>query len=49
MAGIPVGKFTMGCMKDRDVEGNCAESETPAHEVSIARPFAMGKHEVTFL
>lgn len=50
MADIPAGKFTMGCVKDRDdVEGNCAESETPAHEVTLAQPFAMGKHEVTFL
>ena len=51
MVDIPPGKFTMGCKPGRDdVERECLEkNETPAREVTIARSFAMGKHEVTFL
>jgi len=51
MVDIPAGTFTMGCVAKRDdgVEGGCNEIEKPAHEVTINQPFAMGKHEVTFL
>ncbi len=39
MVVLPAGNFTMGSSKGGD--------EGPAHSVSIARPFAMGKFEVT--
>ncbi|HJO72516.1 MAG: SUMF1/EgtB/PvdO family nonheme iron enzyme [Rhodospirillales bacterium] len=41
MVVIPAGTFIMG----RD---NRHKYERPAHKVTIARPFAMGKYEVTF-
>jgi formylglycine-generating enzyme required for sulfatase activity len=37
---IPEGKFTMGSVAGSD-------SERPAHEVTIARPFYIGRYEVT--
>ncbi|MBU0655215.1 MAG: formylglycine-generating enzyme family protein [Gammaproteobacteria bacterium] len=54
---IPPGKFTMGCVEGRDnVEGveKCDEKvgyggEVPAHEVTLTRPFQLGKYEVTFM
>jgi hypothetical protein len=54
---IPPGKFTMGCVDGRDnVDGvgKCSEdalakSGTPAHEVTLTRPFQLGKYEVTFM
>lgn len=54
MVVIPKGEFTMGCVEGRDdgrddVESRCADDEKPTHKVTIARPFTMGKHEVTFL
>ncbi len=50
MVGIPKGEFTMGCLEGRDdVESECTDDEKPPHKVTIARPFTMGKHEVTFL
>jgi formylglycine-generating enzyme required for sulfatase activity len=45
MVVVLAGKFTMGSPegeKDRE------ESESPQHEVTIAKPFAVGKTEVTF-
>lgn len=45
MVRIPAGDFTMGSPpeeEDRD------ENEGPQHAVNIARPFAIGKFEVTF-
>jgi formylglycine-generating enzyme required for sulfatase activity len=45
MVVLPAGSFVMGSPKaepDRSVD------EGPQHEVTIARPFAVGKHEVTF-
>jgi formylglycine-generating enzyme required for sulfatase activity len=45
MIVVPAGKFIMGSPKDEsDREG----SERPQHEVTIARPFAVSKFEVTF-
>jgi formylglycine-generating enzyme required for sulfatase activity len=41
MVVVPAGKFMMGS-DDGD------EDEKPAHEVVIAKPFAVGKFEVTF-
>jgi formylglycine-generating enzyme required for sulfatase activity len=43
MVVVPAGSFLMG-----SPEGEGAEDERPQHEVSIARPFAVGKYEVTF-
>lgn len=41
MVELPAGRFTMG-QADGDSD------ERPAHEVTIGRPFAIGKFEVTF-
>ena len=47
MVEIPTGSFTMGCKKGRDdVEGNCLDSEKPAHQVTL-KAFLMSKFEVT--
>jgi formylglycine-generating enzyme required for sulfatase activity len=40
MVVVPAGKFSMGSEASSD--------ETPVHEVALARPFAVGKFEVTF-
>lgn len=42
---LPAGKFMMGSPNTE--EGRTAD-ESPIHPVTIARPFAMGKTEVTF-
>ena len=44
MVVIPAGKFRMGDLSGRGYRSN----EKPVHDVRIARPFAMGKYEVTF-
>ena len=44
MVVIPAGRFWMGCERD----GAFSEYEQPAHEVTIARRFALSKHETTF-
>ncbi|MDE2977987.1 MAG: formylglycine-generating enzyme family protein [Acidobacteriota bacterium] len=41
---IPAGSFRMGCVSGVDCRGD----ETPVHEVTIPRPFAVSKYEVTF-
>ena len=43
MVVIPHGNFRMGCVSGRD----CQDREMPVHEVSISRPFALAKHEIT--
>jgi formylglycine-generating enzyme required for sulfatase activity len=43
MVVVPAGSFTMG---SPEAEGMAAEH--PAHDVVIAKPFAIGKYEVTF-
>ncbi|KAF0220800.1 MAG: protein 3-oxoalanine-proteinrating enzyme family [Geobacteraceae bacterium] len=43
MMVIPAGRFKMGA-----VHGGGDSDEKPVHVVTIARPFAMGKFEVTF-
>ena len=44
MTVIPAGTFRMGC-----VSGNaCQGSEQPVRAVTIASPFSMSKHEVSF-
>jgi formylglycine-generating enzyme required for sulfatase activity len=45
MVALPAGKFTMG---SPDSEAGRQENEGPLHEVTFARPFAIGKYEVTF-
>ena len=40
---IPAGTFRMGCVSGRD----CDDAERPVHEVTISRPFALSKYEVT--
>jgi formylglycine-generating enzyme required for sulfatase activity len=45
MAVLPPGGFTMGSPSD---EIGRAADEGPAHRVDIARPFAIGRYEVTF-
>jgi formylglycine-generating enzyme required for sulfatase activity len=41
---IPAGKFLMGCSAE---DPECNADEKPAHQVSITRPFEMGKYQVT--
>ena len=43
MVMIPAGSFRMG-----DIQGVGGKDELEVHEVRIARPFAMGRYEVTF-
>jgi formylglycine-generating enzyme required for sulfatase activity len=45
MIVVPAGKFMMG---SPSTEEDRAEVEGPQHEVTIARPFAVSKFEVTF-
>ncbi|MCY3017500.1 MAG: SUMF1/EgtB/PvdO family nonheme iron enzyme [Planctomycetota bacterium] len=42
---VPAGKFVMGTMTERD-HGHQSR-QGPAHEVTISKPFYMGKYEVT--
>ena len=45
MIAIPPGRFVMGAPKSEEGSG---DDERPQHEVTIAYPFAMGQHAVTF-
>ena len=45
MVTIAPGSYRMGCVSGR----HCEDDETPVHRVNIERPFAMSKHEVTFV
>ena len=45
MVVIPAGRFRMGCLSNDE---DCFGSEKPVHEVTIATPFALSAHEVTF-
>ncbi len=45
MVVIPTGRFQMGCLSNDD---DCLSDEQPVHPVTIARPFAVSVHEVTF-
>jgi formylglycine-generating enzyme required for sulfatase activity len=45
MVVIPAGSFLMGSAKDAKLR---APNEWPQHQVTISRPFAVGKYEVTF-
>ena len=44
MIVVPAGSFRMGCL----AANGCAAPETPVRVVSIATPFSISKHEVTF-
>ena len=44
MVVIPAGTFRMGCEAGRE----CVSREQPVHAVTIGRPFALSKYEVTF-
>ena len=46
MVMIPAGRFKMG---SPEAEASRDSDEGPAHEVTIPRPFAVGKFEVTFV
>ena len=41
---IAAGTFQMGCSSEAE---DCAGDEKPRHEVTISRPFYLGKYEVT--
>ena len=45
MVVVPAGRFNMGSTSDERDRG---DSEGPLHEVTIRKPFAVGKFEVTF-
>ena len=45
MVVIPGGSFRMGCLSN---DSDCLDDEKPVHPVTIARPFAVSVHEVTF-
>ena len=45
MAVVPAGSFTMGSPSD---EKGRWDNEGPQHRVRIAKPFAVGRYEVTF-
>jgi formylglycine-generating enzyme required for sulfatase activity len=45
MIVVPAGKFTMGSPEN---EADLNASERPQHEVTIAKPFAVSKFELTF-
>jgi formylglycine-generating enzyme required for sulfatase activity len=45
MVVIPAGSFTMGSPDDEELR---TDDEGPQHPVTIAKPFALGKYEVTF-
>lgn len=44
MIVVPAGRFTMGSLNDRFRD----RDQTPSREVTIARPFAVGRFEITF-
>ena len=44
MVVIPSGSFRMGCVSGQ----GCNDDAKPVHDVRIAQPFALSKHEVTF-
>ena len=45
MIVVPAGKFTMG---SPETEKDRSKDEGPQHEVTIAKPFAVGRTDVTF-
>ena len=45
MVVVPAGEFMMGSSAGEEGRQNC---ESPVHRVTIEKPFAVGKYEVTF-
>ena len=43
MVVLPKGRFQMG-----DIDGNGDDNEYPVHQVTISKPFALSRYEVTF-
>ena len=43
MVIVPAGNFKMG-----DIQGKDGDAEKPVHSVSIPKPFAMGRYQITF-
>jgi formylglycine-generating enzyme required for sulfatase activity len=48
MVVVPSGQFTMGASAADIEAGDAPKSSAPARSVTISRPFAVGKFEVTF-
>ena len=48
MVVLPAGEFLMGSPSSEISQQEAFENEAPQHKVSISRPFAIGKYEVTF-
>jgi formylglycine-generating enzyme required for sulfatase activity len=49
MVDIQPGSFTMGCLPGRDdVEGASCDERDRAHPVTLSKPFALGRYEITF-
>jgi formylglycine-generating enzyme required for sulfatase activity len=49
MVVVPAGKFTMGSpVGSPDTEEHFKKLERPQHEVTFAKPFAVGRFDVTF-
>lgn len=44
MVVIPAGSFEMGCVSGEE----CYDDELPVHTVTISRPFAVSRYEITF-
>jgi formylglycine-generating enzyme required for sulfatase activity len=42
---VPPGTFMMGCSPS--LQSGCSGPEAPAHEVTLTRPFYLGRYEVT--
>ncbi len=49
MVDIQPGSFTMGCLPGRDdvEDATCGEDDV-AHPVTLTKPFALGRYEITF-
>lgn len=48
MVVLPPGEFSMGSAQTEIAARRANDNEGPAHPVTISRPFAVGKFEVTF-
>ena len=42
---VPAGTFMMGCSPS--LQDGCYDHENPVHQVTLSRPFYLGRHEVT--
>ncbi len=48
MVVVPAGTFEMGSAKLNEMRGGEARPEGPVRQVTIAKPFAVGKFEITY-